>query len=530
MSFGFFIRGLTGLASRKQCIKMATNTGKELVDLMQSTGRNLTKADIDSVFERTLPKGFAPKIITEREELIPYFVKTGHTQETAKMQAFHPNMGAGTIPNGAGKRVVYLPLIQEGEKPLGREIALYAHELEHALEANHRIGKILSRKFNAPLIKILKKLKSGYLELINGIGLNSIKFECELQMANNTGMGYSPIVLNCADSIDELIRLNGKTRENQTEMVQNIIKKYADKNSKCSENSSILKLLRKRMELEIPAYTVEGEVQKYALNLQDGQIAAATGTARVYEDARKILKTERKTYIKNLLRGKLSKPTIYQTDKDLFNLFDNPADKELVKKYITGLNYQHKQNVFNVLSKNPDRLNTYIDFIKAVKQAGSRFSYRAHLGCLGNMSDDAMRNPDIIKIAGIGKDAPEYAYCLESIAKAKPERIAEFAQIAGEKTKDGCYKYTGLSVLLEHPKYETLKKFADIESKEGENIFANRLHIIKDFSNEKIDEFYNKAINSDTEILLTEIDEQHEALMKKLVEEMKEKMIKGDIS
>ena len=133
--------------------------------------------------------------------------------------------------------------------------------------------------------------------------------------------------------------------------------------------------------------------------------------------------------------------------------------------------------------------------------------------------------------AGIERQVDENtAESIKIITREASERIAEFAQIAGEKTKDGCYKYTGLSVLLEHPKYETLKKFADIESKEGENIFANRLHIIKDFSNEKIDEFYNKAINSDTEILLTEIDEQHEALMKKLVEEMKEKMIKGDIS
>ena len=101
MSLGFFIRGLTGLASKKQCVKMASKAGKELVDLMQSTGRNLSKADIDSVFERTLPKGFAPKVLTEREELIPYFIKSGHTQETAQMQAFHPNMAAGTIPNGS---------------------------------------------------------------------------------------------------------------------------------------------------------------------------------------------------------------------------------------------------------------------------------------------------------------------------------------------------------------------------------------------------------------------------------------------
>ena len=494
MSFGFFIRGLTGLASKKQCIKMATNTGKELVDLMQSTGRNLTKADIDSVFERTLPKGFAPKVLTEREDLIPYFIKQGMSEETARAYANHPNIGAATIFDGSKKSVLFLPLLEDGTTPLGREIALYSHELEHALEGSHRLKMVILRKFSETLRNILKKIKPNYLDDTGNIAMRFHNFEGDIQLANNTAMDYTPRFLDCNATKEGILQLNGMDENKYIAQFKDIIRHFADSSSKGSKNRLTFKTYIEKLKLEVSAYKTEGDVQAYASKIGEGQISAATGTSIIYKDTIKLLRKEKWNYIKNLFRGKLNKPTVYQTDKDLFNLFDNPADKELIKKYITGLNYQHKQNVFNVLSKNPDRLNTYVDFIKAVKQAGSRFSYRAHLCCLENMSDEAMKNPDIIKIAGIGKDVPEYAYCLENIAKAKPERIADFAQIAGEQSAGGIYKYHNLVNRLDHPEYETLKKIASIETPSSKGLLIG--DIIGDVScleSAQIKEIYEVA-------------------------------------
>lgn len=503
MSFGFFIRGLTGLASKKQCIRMATNTGKELVNLMESTGRNLTKSDIDAVFKRTLPKGFAPKVITEREELIPYFIKTGHTQETAKAQAFHPCMGAGTIPNGNDKRVIFLPLIEEGKKPQGREVALYAHELEHALEMNHRLGNIFVRKIYAPLLRIIQAFNPKATELMNAQGLKSIDFEVNLQYANETLMGLEPKILNCGESIDEIIQFNGKSKEDYIKTTKEIIKKYADKDAKGSRNRTIFNLFKQKLNLEIPAYTVEGEIQKYALKLGEGETVAATGTAKIYEDTVKILKQEKKSYFKNLLRGKLSKPTVYQTDRDLFKLIDDVDDKKALKKYITGLRYQEKEAIFNILSKDPSKLKSYIDFTRTVHK-NSNFSYRRHLNYLENISEELLKNPDIIKIAGIGDKYPEYANILEKIAESTPEKIAEFAKIAGEKTSGGTYKYRPLGVCLDHPKYETLKKIADTEilsTKEGVAI-TDLLYEIKRLEPSQIDSVYENALKGDIESIL----------------------------
>ena len=495
MSFGFFIRGLTGLASKKQCIKMATNTGKELVDLMQSTGRNLTKADIDSVFERTLPKGFAPKILTEREEMIPYFIKSGMSKETATIYAQQPYIGAATLSSEGNKAVVYLPLPQNGQKAGERAIPLFAHELEHALELNQRLGKKITRKVSALLTKILKKIKPEILDRAGNLSMRFHEFECQIQLANNTGSyHHTPRFLDCNATKDGILQLNGIDENKYITQFKDIIRHFADSSSKGSKNRSTFRTYIERLKLEVSAYKTEGDVQAYASKIGEGQISAATGTSIIYKDTIKLLRKEKWNYIKNLFRGKLNKPTVYQTDKDLFNLFDNPADKELMKKYITGLNYQHKQNVFNVLSKNPDRLNTYVDFIKAVKQAGSRFSYRAHLCCLENMSDEAMKNPDIIKIAGIGKDVPEYAYCLENIAKAKPERIADFAQIAGEQSAGGIYKYHNLVNRLDHPEYETLKKIASIETPSSKGLLIG--DIIGDVScleSAQIKEIYEVA-------------------------------------
>lgn len=494
MSFGFFIRGLTGLASKKQCIKMATNTGKKLVDLMQTTGRNLTKSDIETVFSQTLPKGFAPKVLTERAEMIPYLIKQGMSKELATAYANHPNIGAATIMNGSNKSVLYLPLLKEGQIAQNREIPLYAHELEHSLEINHRFGQILFRKLSAPILKIIKKFKPKAIDIFGNIGMKFHDFESKIQMANNTSMSYAPRFLNCNAYKEDILRLNGMDENTYIRNFKEIIKQFADSSSNCSQNRKIYKLYRKKLKLEVSAYKTEGEVQRYVSQLKEDQTAAATGTSIIYEDTIRLLRKEKRNYLKNLFSGRLTKPTVYQTDKDLLNLMDEAADKEMLRNFVTGMNYQEKEAVFTALSKNPDKLASYIDFIKAVRNSESNFS-RNHLACLENLSEEALGNPNIIKIAGIGNGFPEYAYCLEKISGAAPERIADFAKIAGVQSAGGLFKYNRLATCLDHPQYETLKKIASIEtpSETRGALIGDALIDISKLEPEKIDEIYVMA-------------------------------------
>ena len=136
-AIGFAITKLTsqfGLLSRKASIRLATETGKKLVDKTNQVGRALNKSEIEDVFVETLPKRCRPKILTEKAEVKEQFRKLGMSDEMAEIQM--ENAAAGAIPNGMGKRSIYLPLQEmEAEIP-----SLSAHELEHALESNNTLN------------------------------------------------------------------------------------------------------------------------------------------------------------------------------------------------------------------------------------------------------------------------------------------------------------------------------------------------------------------------------------------------------
>lgn len=81
--------------------------------------------------------------MTEKAEVKEQFKKLGMTDEMAEIQM--ENAAAGAIPNGMGKRSIYLPL-QELEEAVP---SLTAHEVEHALELNNTLkGKLQRRLLN----------------------------------------------------------------------------------------------------------------------------------------------------------------------------------------------------------------------------------------------------------------------------------------------------------------------------------------------------------------------------------------------
>ena len=107
---------------------------------------------------------------------------------------------------------------------------------------------------------------------------------------------------------------------------------------------------------EIPAYTTGSEVEKYIFNIADNQTVKARGTAIVYEEARQVLRKERFAYFKNRLFGKLGKPILYHSDKDLLKLVDSKEEKEMLTNLLKGLSDKGKTELLGILKENPEAL------------------------------------------------------------------------------------------------------------------------------------------------------------------------------
>ena len=216
-----------GLCSRKAAIRLATETGQVLVDKSAKLGRDLTTSEVESIFKQTLPKRLRPKIITSAEQ---------GAREWSNRTKMTIQESEGLIDNAAG--CVFMAgrkkspmLINPKEIPFFNpstvdKCALYAHELEHALEYNCRPLWIIKRKFLEPL-KLLTKDKAKYHRDINNLGLNF-----QLSLPQNNSNNYEQI-------IKEL------THGNKTK----------------------IKTLKQFMDIEIPAYTTGNNVEKYANSL-----------------------------------------------------------------------------------------------------------------------------------------------------------------------------------------------------------------------------------------------------------------------
>ena len=215
-----------GLCSRKAAIRLATETGQKLVDKSVKLGRDLTTKEVETVFE-TLPKRLRPKIITSAEQGAKEW--SSRTKMTLKESEELIDNASGCVFMAGRKKSPML--INPVEIPLFNissvdKCALYAHELEHALEYNCRPIKILERKILEPL-KLLIKNKAEYYRDINKLGINF-----QLSLLSNKSKSYKQIV---------------------KEFAQNDKKK--------------IKILKMFMDVELPAHTTGNNIEKYANKL-----------------------------------------------------------------------------------------------------------------------------------------------------------------------------------------------------------------------------------------------------------------------
>ena len=87
----------------------------------------------------------------------------------------------------------------------------------------------------------------------------------------------------------------------------------------------------------------------------------------------------------------------------------------------------------------------------------------------------------------------------EALMQASPERLKEFAQIAGERTSDGLYKYKGIALAINHPRFDLIKKIADIEIN-GKNPYAQIAGNLFMHNEKELENLYNFLVSTEPNV------------------------------
>ena len=469
MYIGRMITSVTsrfGVISRKASMRLATETGKKLVDRSQQLGRSLKAEEIQEVFAETLPKRCRPQILGTKQEVISLMERNGASKEAATEFANSPYVGAACLSNGVKKSPIYIPQSLE-QAQQGLSNSLIAHELEHALERNNRIKGIFGRKFFMPLFK--KKLQSPKTqELIEFVQNGSIKYQVpEMQLKNNLAIRRTDKieVINQPATRAGVIENSGLSEQRYTSRLRSLLRRYVNGKHEQSENLRIMNSFKNVLDAEIPAYSVQGEVLKYAQNISNSQMVSPTGVSIMYKDAKKLINQERLLYLKNKLLGRLkSTPAVYQSEKDIYKLVSNPEDKKLLEQMLKQMRLPQKQELFEIMKKDKTSINRISKFIN--ETSISRTSpYLDELYVISAIKPEVLENPNFIKIANMVENGrPLYdSWELRKISELSSENVEKLTQMLGEKTQSGLFKYANLARDIEHPQLETLKKITEIE-------------------------------------------------------------------
>ena len=544
---GIAITNLTskvGILSRRASIRLATETGKKLVDKSREVGRILQPEEIQEVFTQTLPKKCRPKIIST-EEVQPYLERHGLDEKQKKeLMESTKMMGAATVSNLTKKSVIWLPYEKLSALPIGIEPIVnsaVAHELEHALEANHRFTRIIQRKFKKIQLDIGKFFDKNYVEKekLRECGVHEFENQLQLEFLGCITPGSGNLAMKCEPGLEEVgqfLNIGGqKGMEHKIRAKMRNI--YASAENQGSETDKRLRILRLWMDKEEPAYKVTGDVDRYGFNMKEGEVSINTGIANGYKAAKKIALKERLLYWKNKLFCKMKKPNVYMSDKDLMRYASTKEEKNMMNELIQNMDSKQKGKLIKFLYANEGKPNTIENikkFLDETKVNGESL-YINDLEKLEGISTDVLANPDFQKIARLtyGENAgnPVYIYDLKSISQAKPARIAEFAKIAGtrtphisedipikaegrlkealeamrksaEKNTDTIpcdeiiqydYQYKYLANCILSPDFNAIKAFAEIRTPDGKLPYADMLSSLKNLPSERIKYYYDLA-------------------------------------
>ena len=496
-AFGLAITNFTsrfGVLSRKACIRLATETGEKVLAKKGELGRNLNKEEIEQVFSEILPKACRPKVITKDSEVYECLRRCGYSDEqiAVQLQNVEKNgMAAANVSNGTKKYAYWVPY-ERHEKIQDPRLKQYiettfpafiGHEMEHSLEKNCRFTDILRRKTLKIRTAIYKLFDKNYMEKLSQrqIAVHDYEGQMQLAIAPTLEMDKSTgnIIAKCKATVKDISELLKKgTGVSMEENMQKLIREnYASAGHKGTENDKRFRLLRYWMDMERPAYEVTGQIERKIYGLKEGVYAPDEVIAKGYEASIDIAKQERKTYWKNKLLGRLKKPNIYLSDKDILKHASNKEEKQILTDMIKDMSVEQKKSFIKVLSSfegQPNAIKNLSQFLQETKGNGNFLLNSLHK--LEGINPEVLSNPDFIKIAKVTDNAglPIYDYTIKEIAAAKPESIKKFAEIAdrnyieeldvnGMNIKKQNYIYDFLAMFIDNPHFEEFKAFSEIK-------------------------------------------------------------------
>jgi len=311
--FGIAVTNITskfGLLSRKASMRLATETGKKLFDKSQQLGRTLNKSEIENTFNEVLPKKCRPKILTNKNDCVPYFKEIGFSEQQAKLKL--DKVGGVSVPNINGKRLVYVPIDKYDNVSIA---SITAHELEHTLEANHRPQNLIHKIIDQIKMKRIKPEEQRKYIRIASCGetmQDTIKDKFGV-------IGVPGKTIDYGATASDISKQQGyKSEQGLFSQIRKILRNRLNLNPKTKGYNTIPKynVIDYTLDMEKPAYTVQGKVEEYALNLTDKNKSEASVIVSLYDTAKKVVKQEKKRYLKNKILGRLKSNERLLTGKD----------------------------------------------------------------------------------------------------------------------------------------------------------------------------------------------------------------------
>ena len=293
-AIGFAITKLTsrfGLISQKAAKRLATETGKKMVD-RENALRGLKKDDIERVFAQTLPKKCRPKVEEDLQEIINIIANNmGEKRAIRAATELKSNSAAAYIHCIGEKGPIWLPLSRIAQTSNLCVSSITAHELLHALEGNNTLKGIFERN----ILTLFRLLKDVYRS-VKQIKSNPVKeLEESIRSTTNTIVLRELMPTAFAKKI-----LNGECEDSIRKGIRAIInpKSSITKNSDYTHG-------KQKLKKEFNACSVGGATERYAQKTVPEEYTLQEALALLYKEAIRILNEEQKLFLKNKSNGKL---------------------------------------------------------------------------------------------------------------------------------------------------------------------------------------------------------------------------------
>ena len=386
--------------------------------------------------------------------------------------------------------------------------------MEHALETNCRPKFILKRKIEPTVLKFLKQFDKVFntsfaqrrMEKSQKLRIETLKLERTLQKSNGTAtelvrdkatkkLVQKETSIGCANSKSALAEFNGKTEaEFRDEIRETIRTDLISPDTYSAGARKKYNLWNQVMDIEIPAYSTQGKVERYAYNMTEQEMAKGSGTAQVYDEAQKAARADRKLYLKNKLTGKLEKPTKYSGVRDIYKLVETKADKKIVKSIAKDMTEKERAQLFALIQRYPEFKPADIQAFLAATKVDGKPIYNGCLSLVGNINPKAIKNPDFIEVAKLmGDTYPAFFGELHVLSNKSPEHIKKFLEMAKAELKTTQHPNVSrkMAEYIDHPQFDRLKSIAEINI-DGHKPYTDWVEKFENLSEKEIIEWETK--------------------------------------